>query len=324
MMFTDQPDYRSKSVNTDKFGLREQYDAQGEFIDIETLKTTRQRCNVLLGGSTVFGVGATSDRATISHHLHRTDTPCLNLGVRGATGQQELILFLLFKRYFPTVLNVVLFTGVNDCALAARPGTKIYPGFGGVFYEGMLLSPLRQQELLGVPRYRLTRMVDRAYGGSRLLRGALRVLLGGSPPTQSRRAGFDEKLAQIMSFVDNDLATWGQLQDASGFKVHMVLQPSIGWTRRALTRVEGELFASDLELFPDTGLFASETVYEEYREKVEASCLRNGIDFHDANVWLDDPQFAAREIFTDVCHLTDAGNAIVGAMLSDRLAWREQ
>lgn len=322
MMFADQPGYRSASVNTDRFGLREQYDAEGEFLDIETLRTTRQRCNVLLGGSTVFGVGATSDRTTISAHLHRAGTPCLNLGVRGATGQQELILFLLFRQHFPNVRNVVLLTGVNNCALAARPGTKIYPGFGGIFYEGMLLSASRQQELQGVPRYRLARMVDRAYAGSRLVRGASRVLLGGTT-APAPRAAFEEKLAQVMQFTDNDLITWGQLQSAAGFKVHLVLQPAINWTKRPLTAVEAELFAADLELFPDTSLFASQRVYDQYRARIEKSCRANGIDFHDANVWLNDPRFAGEEIFTDVCHLTDAGNSIVADFLDAHLAWRE-
>jgi hypothetical protein len=323
MMFADQPGYRSHSVNTDKFGLREQYDDEGEFIDIDTFESTGRRCNGLLGGSTVFGVGATSDRTTISSRLHRPRTPCLNLGVRGATGQQELILFLLFRQHFPDIRNVVLFTGVNNCALAARPGTKVYPGFGGVFYEGMLLSPLRQQELQGIPRYRLTQLVDRAYRGSRLVRGAARVLLGRRTTTDGYRANFEEKLTQIIRFAENDLATWGQLQSAGGFKVHLVLQPAINWTERPLTQMEAELFAADIELFPDTKLFASHPVYEEYRAKIESSCDSNGIDFHDANLWLNEPRFAREELFTDVCHLTDTGNAIVAGLLSDRLDWKD-
>ncbi len=324
MMFTDRSNYRAPAVNTDKFGLREQYDARDQFLDLESLGSTHHRCNVLLGGSTVFGVDATSDRTTISHLLNRDDTPCLNLGVRGATGQQELILFLLLKQYFPRVVNVILFTGLNNCALAARPGTRIYPGFGGIFYEGMRPDPARQQELVGPGRFRLTQMVDGAYSRSRLFRGALNLVLspGGRPAqSSSRRASFDEKLAEIMRFVRNDLATWGQLQASVGFKIHFVLQPAIGWTSRRTTAIETECFEADLGLFPETRLFADRSVYQQYRAELAGVCGSNGIDFHDANEWFEDPRFARRELFTDVCHLTDEGNRIAADMLRDRLSW---
>ena len=321
-MFTDQPNYRSPSVNTDAFGLREQYDMADDPIDFETLRSSVSQCNVILGGSTVFGVDATSDRTTVSHFLNQPDRPCLNLGVRGATGQQELILFLLFKKYLPPVKNVVLFTGVNNCALAARPGTRVYRGFGGVFYEGVLPSPGRQQELMGVARYRLIRFVDRAYTSSRFVRKGLNLALGrGQQAALGQRATFEEKFEETMRLVENDLETWGQLQSASGCKVHFVLQPALGWTARPQTRVESECFDADLELFPDTRLFASREFYLQYRDRLAQACRLHGIDFHDANEWIDSPSFAREEIFTDVCHLTDAGNRIVADLIRQRLCW---
>ena len=324
MMFTDRSYYRAPAVNTDKFGLREQYDARDQFLDLESLGSTHHRCNVLLGGSTVFGVDATSDRTTISHLLNLDDTPCLNLGVRGATGQQELILFLLLKQYFPRIVNVVLFTGLNNCALAARPGTRVYPGFGGIFYEGMRPDPARQQELVGPGRFRLTQIVDGAYSRSRLFRGALNLVLsqGGRPPQlSSRLASFGEKLGEIMRFVRNDLATWGQLQASGGYKIHFVLQPAIGWTSRRTTAIETECFEADLRLFPETRLFADRQVYQQYRAELAGACGSNGIDFHDANEWFEDPRFSRSELFTDVCHLTDEGNRIVADLLRERLSW---
>ena len=324
VMFTDQPNYRSPSVNTDKFGLREQYDADGEFIDLKTVRVAHPRCNVLLGGSTVFGVDATSDRATLSQQLHRDGTPCINLGFRAATGQQELIMFLLLKRYFDRVLNVVLLTGVNDCALAARPGTRIYPGFGGVFYEGAALSPARQQELLGVARYRTGKLVDRAFVRSRVVRGVLQLLLGrGSDGADCTRASFEEKLAESMGFVENTIHTWASLQSSGDFKVHFVLQPAIGWTKKPLTGIERECFDADVAMFPETRLFSSMSTYEECRTRLAASCERNGIEFHDANEWLDEERYVGEEIFTDVCHLSDEGARVVSGFLRDRLNWRE-
>jgi len=324
VMFTDEPNYRSPSVNTDKFGLREQYDAEGDYIDLKAVRATHPECNVLLGGSTVFGVDATSDRATLSQHLHRPGVPCLNLGFRAATGQQELIMFLLLKQYFARVLNVVLLTGVNDCALAARPGTRIYPGFGGVFYEGAALSPARQQELLGVTRYRTGQLVDRVFVRSRAVRGVLRLFLGrGSGSAPGARMSFDEKLDESMGFVENTIHTWGRLQASGGFKVHFVLQPAIGWTKKPLTAIERECFDADVALFPETSLFSAASTYQQCRNRLAASCERNEIEFHDANEWLDEAPHVGEEIFTDVCHLSDGGARLVSGFLRDRLNWRE-
>lgn len=324
VMFTDQPNYRSPSVNTDKFGLREQYDAEGEFIDLKSVRVAYPRCNVLLGGSTVFGVDATSDRATLSQHLHRDGTPCLNLGFRAATGQQELAMFLLLKRYLGRVLNVVLLTGVNDCALAARPGTRIYPGFGGTFYEGTALSPARQQELLGIARYRTGRLVDRAFVRSRVVRGVLKLLLGrASAEGHPSRTSFEEKLEESMGFVENTIDTWGNLQSTGGFKVHFVLQPAIGWTKKPLTAIERECFDADVALFPETRLFSSESTYDHCRNRLAAGCERHQIEFHNANEWLDEAPHLGEEIFTDVCHLSDSGARLVSGLLRDRLNWRE-
>ena len=323
-MFIDPPNYRSPSVNTDKFGLREQYDDEGQFIDLEAFAAKHAQCNVLLGGSTVFGVDATSDRMTLSHHLHRERVPCINLGFRAATGQQELIMFLLLKRYLGEVSNIVILSGVNDCALAARPGTLLYRGFGGIFYEGIALSSGRQQELVGPARYHAARAVDTALTRSRVLRGAIQLLVRRiRGPETRRRPGFEQKLEESMDFVQNTIDTWGRLQAAGHIKVHFVLQPAIGWTQKALTQIERECFDADVKLFPETELFSSQRTYTYCRRRVEASCKRSGIDFHDANEWLNDGDFHASDIFTDVCHLSDGGTKAVATLLRQRLTWRE-
>ena len=67
IMFLHQPNYSSASVNTDNHGLRISTDPEGVPLSINTLK--ERSCNLLVGGATAFGVGATSDKNTISGHL---------------------------------------------------------------------------------------------------------------------------------------------------------------------------------------------------------------------------------------------------------------
>ena len=68
------------------------YNEQKKISDVLN-EVTKKFCNVLVGGSSAFGMGATSDKKTISSQLSNTGIFCQNFGVRGATSQQELIIF---------------------------------------------------------------------------------------------------------------------------------------------------------------------------------------------------------------------------------------
>ena len=107
-MYINEPNYRSKAVNTDQMGFRLQYLNGEEPMEWSALRAEFQECDVLVGNSTVFGVDAPSDKATISHHLNSSfkdprGTPVINLGVRGATSQQEVVMFQAMRRFMPPV-----------------------------------------------------------------------------------------------------------------------------------------------------------------------------------------------------------------------------
>jgi hypothetical protein len=117
-------------VNTDQYGFGRQHTPSGKTLNIATLAEDFEACNVLLGGSVVFGVAVSSDRATITSYLTSDDHPFVNLGTRGATSQHELSAFLLARPYLPPVREIVLLTGVNECILASRPVADVYELFG--------------------------------------------------------------------------------------------------------------------------------------------------------------------------------------------------
>ena len=53
--------YRSSALNTDELGFRIQHLYDGEAIDFGTLREKVGDCNLMLGGSTAFGVTASAD-----------------------------------------------------------------------------------------------------------------------------------------------------------------------------------------------------------------------------------------------------------------------
>ena len=331
VMFTHTPYYRSKSVNTDKFGLRVQSDAEGAFLDLERIADRYEDCNVIVGGSTVFGVDSTSDAHTIPHRLSSKTTPCLNFGVRGATSQQEVFLFLSLKRFLPAVKNIVLFSGVNNISLASLDDTVFYPEFGGIFSEEFHYACYRDQyRALGASNRALAKIafherLDRFYDRYRFVRWIVDTFHHPKPWDHTRKATltFDEKLALMAKLFDNDLSIWKSVGEAHDCKVHFVLQPVLTWTNRAPTRREKAFFRADVRDVPSLGTYTSRSVYGDYRASVEAACGKHEIAFHDANEWIANPTCSDVEVFTDLCHLTDEGVDVVVDGLRASLDWKE-
>jgi hypothetical protein len=314
--FVHRPRYRSDAVNTDALGLREHYDHDGAFIDLQ--RPPVGVCDVLLGGSAAFGVGASSDRATLAAHLNGPGRPCLNLGLCGATAQQELALFLVLRPRLPAVRDVILLTGVNEPVLAALDRAIIHPEYGGAFAAkpgaaGPDLAAVADPRGTAALRW-LRAQADRAYSTSRMARTAARWATRNERPGLARRAlSFDERLDALLAHVASGLAVWAALQRGWPHRVHYVLQPVASWTARVPTALERALLADERQAIPGAAHLDAPDVYERVREAVESACAAEGIAFHDANEWLAEPAFASAELFVDSCHLTDEGYRLLGA-----------
>lgn len=318
VMFVNKPRFRSPAVNTDAFGLRETYDAQGQFLDLNTLAQRYDHCNVLVGASSAFGVDATADRTTIAGFLSAEREPCVNLAIRGATSQQEVIAFHLFKKYLPQVENIILFTGVNNIALSSLDDALFFPDFGGLFCEDQHATLFfNQYERFGASRAFLERrsfeqFLGRLHARSALLRRLVRLFSRWRLRKLDRpRQSFAEKTRIMTDVFLNDIDTWSYVQRATDCRVHLVLQPVIAWTRKALTQIESSCFQADLKLIPSMSVYTKMAVHDEYASALRGKCSESGIGFYDANDWFNDPDVAAQDLFTDACHLTDLGYQLI-------------
>ena len=126
IMFKQKNNIKNKVLNTDKFGFR--------FTDSDTKYTILNKHNikdnfneyVVVGGSTAFGVGASSDRNTISSKLSQmTNNTIYNFGLRAGNSFQELILFLQNLGNFKNLKKVYILSGFNDLFLNSYIEKKI-------------------------------------------------------------------------------------------------------------------------------------------------------------------------------------------------------
>lgn len=319
--------YRSPALNTDDLGFRVQHFKDGEAIEFATLKERLSECNLMLGGSTVFGVTASADSRTTPSGLGGLGAPCLNWGVRGATAQQELILYLTLRYLLPPQRNVVLLSGMNDVSFATLEGALDHPHFGGVFggdfYFRQFSDSLVATQYDVLERLRLRELLDRLWVKSGAFRRIVRPLLRRSAtrPEGTSRLTPEEQFRVVAGHVANTIQTWGMLQAASGTRVHYVLQPAIGWCRKPLAPIEAECFEADLGAIASLRAFTDHGLYLRFRDHVANACELASVRFYDANEWLN-AEFGTMEIFTDSCHFNDAGYELLAVLLREKLAWQ--
>ena len=114
VMFSQSSEKRTDVLNTDIDGLR--YNSIDDIIykSIFDKDYLSKKISVLLGGSSVFGVGSSSDKSTISGYLSNDLNEVYNLGSRSYVGLQEIIIFLTKINKFKNLNKLTLLSGIND------------------------------------------------------------------------------------------------------------------------------------------------------------------------------------------------------------------
>ena len=115
-MFTNKKNFNGKHINTDSYGYRlSKY--VNDFISVSSEELESNEVNIILGGSTAFGVGSTKDDTTIASYLHNlSGQRWINLGVRACNSMQEIInvISVLGK---VNINQIIILSGINDIYL---------------------------------------------------------------------------------------------------------------------------------------------------------------------------------------------------------------
>lgn len=334
VMHINSPNYSSASVNTDALGFREHFDLDGKFVDWKTCGDQFDRCNVVVGGSTVFGVDATDDQKTMSHLLSTEFSPYdeseripfLNFGLRAATSMQELMLFMMNMHSLPKIENVILFSGVNNACLCVMPELFFHDNSRPMFAEDHLhYSTIETYRKFEMERdsLRLLRFhdwLDKHFRQKKILMSLLRLFQGPLGPRDGVIKTSQKLRTKIVfDYFAEELAIWRALADGMGFNITYVLQPCIGWNGRQLTAIEDQLYQEDLSWIPTMRDYSNQVFHSDFKNRTQEACERFGIDFYDANDHFNSSSADGKEIFTDVCHLTDAGYAEMAIYMRDLL-----
>ncbi|MDW5328901.1 SGNH/GDSL hydrolase family protein [Plantactinospora sp. KLBMP9567] len=312
VMYFQPENHRSDIVNTDRLGFR--VSSNGTRESSVAGSRPAGSANVLVGGSTVFGVGATTDDSTVPSRLWSKYSPehvWVNFGGRAHNSAQELVNFLLHRHLLPEIRNIVLLSGLNNLGLARLP--LPVRGEHGAFYHCSEFNEIMYE------RHR----PPRPSALSQILRRDQKA-----PPSKHVAPPVPPAAEQIEIATDltlRHLGSWQLLADALGATLSFAFQPLATWVRDRPAPQEQLLFDELDEVFSFRqayGDIVPRQVGRSYATALRAGCERLGIPFMDLSPLIADAAAPDDWLFVDRAHLTDLGHDFVAALLARHLDLR--
>lgn len=320
LMFFHTPNFVSRVVNTDEYGLRCNH-YLGRTIYPLNEKSLISENSVIVGGSTAFGVGASSDEMTISSKLSNlTNTNHINMAGRAYSSSQELILFSKLASQLKKIKHVIIFSGLNDLHLSSF-GLDC-KDFGYFYYmrkfkNAMDLAALSKKQLL--IRFFLYPFYKDSITYNKIDKSNfLKLLLNINSIKRDKETKPLVNIQYAISQLEKNLFIWKQLSKAYPFKLIYILQPLSIWLEKELSQEEDSLFQYLDTVSASQNLISlfNKNIYNEYTSSLSKLCEKLDIKYYDSNKILKNNFKKNDWIFTDRAHLTDLGNEKVSDMMN--------
>ncbi|MGE7989624.1 hypothetical protein ACQKPE_00940 [Pseudomonas sp. NPDC089554] len=317
-LYVHERGYRSSTINTDTLGLRYSHLAGKRFSVGE--RGGAPRVNLLVGGSTALGIGASSDEHTVASYLSMlTGEVWLNLGGCGLNAAQELLMFLSHQHRLGQVGHVVVLSGLNTLAHEAlgeiladgqpMASAKPYQDYLNRFTEGL-------QACGQPPHASLWQRLGRALAPRRLEPCPSTITLS-SP---------EKRLAQAADMIGRTLRHWERFLADSHTTLTFILQPLLPWCREQVPA--GELsMLSALEQQPShfdallAGVFDSQlhaTFFRRIKHQADT------VPCYDMNGMLSSSPVFGENLFVDRLHFNDLGNNALAKVITAKLGLAQE
>jgi hypothetical protein len=306
VMFFHPRSYCSTVVSTDSSGFRFSKLDSDRFSVATSSELSSAR--LLAGNSVAFGIGASSDEATLASRMMVYDSrpqPWLNFGGRAFNSAQELILMTLYRHMLPKIDEIMLLSGANDLLLARLPEAYIQE-HGAFFNCFRFFDDVRASS---------SKTAENCFSFSNLFG---REKQSASLPDNALSMG--ERIEMAADLTLRHLDGWNAVAKDMGAKLTFILQPMSRWVRSKGCEEEEKLFAELASKRRYTTVrhdVLQRRVGDEYASMLETGTKRRGISFVDMNPAVRSAAGDDQWLFIDHTHLTDEGYDLLARLVID-------
>ncbi len=290
IMFFNSLNFKSKYVNTDNLGFRLNY-YKNNLFELNNFYN-KPEVTIIIGGSMVFGFGATSDKKTISSLLSsKTEEIFLNFGATAFNSKQEILLFLNFLNKFSSIKNVIIISGANDLYLSLIYDDDIW---GNFFFKDKYIKIHENYR----NRNNIIHKIKKSYSKFFTKKEKIKNLR-------------NENIEKLYETYDQNFKLWNNISNSYKFKLYYFLQPLAAWTKKNFSKEEQNLF----QILDNSSDYAHLTLkemskvenYYKYLDLLESATNSNKINFTDLNREVSKSKNFEKSLFVDRVHMNDSG-----------------
>ena len=291
VMFFNRRNFSSDVVNTDDNGFRFNI-IKNKVSSLEDLFKEKE-VSLVVGGSTAFGFGSSSDYKTISAQLSILSNEIyINFGATAFNSMQELFLYINFFKKFKKIKNVIILSGVNDLFLSFSQKSDLW---GNYFFKS------EYEKLF----YKRNKIKDRIYAFFK------------------HKENFNFKInvdyKEINLLYEKIFNIWSNLERSNSFNVYFFLQPFPSWFKKNLTKEEVSLFNlldnSDNKAHLILNEISNVEIYQKYSNVIEKASEKNSIKYINLNDEILKNDKKNDWLFVDRVHMTDLGYNILSKLI---------
>ncbi len=303
--------YKSKNINTDMYGFRHTVTNNNIFKLSKIEKY--DEVNILVGGSTSFGVGSNSDSSTITSLLSSETNECwINLGIRGCNSLTEYVQLIRFIGKAKKIKNIIFLSGMNDLylRLVHENIQNIDPGFGTKFADISSFHPYKQSlAILLSNLYNLEPkdLIEKSFFNMFFKPFEKKI-------KENKKLDLDSKIEEFFKIYSRNFMLYKGLSNSLNCNVIFLIQPLIFWTDKVITKKEKDVleYLEKIQKNDYWNEIRNILIEKNIKETIINNFDKIGNKFqvkcYDSNKFFN---HIDKTCFVDSIHLSDYGNKII-------------
>ena len=327
IMFNQFPNIRSKYCNTDTFGLRfnNLKDNSKKISIFENTISNKKKNAIIIGNSTTFGEGQSSDEKTISNFLtENSEYNFYNFSGRGFSGFQEIAQFLILNHNVLNLDRIIVISGVNDSYLPYfidKFDDEQTPIFGYNKFLKTMSNASRGWKNKIFKALFSNFLKNKKKDWNRINSLNWRDELFGSSTLKSEDNIEVSKDVALKQILERNINIWSFITKGMNIKFDYILQPVGSWCKPVKTKEEEAIFNEENNLSSNQKIFkhVDHNKYLLVKKIIRNATNKNGLNFCDMNEEFNNNELEEKWLFTSRLHLSDMGSEILSKKIIEKI-----